>query len=47
MRAFHAAHPQDRHGRHRYRLEDTGLDEGEWRERTRRYQKYFDVPSET
>jgi hypothetical protein len=46
MRAFHAAHPQDEHGRHRYRFEDTGLDAGEWRERTRRYQRYFDVTSE-
>jgi hypothetical protein len=46
MRAFHAEHPQDRHGRHRYRFEDTGLDPGEWRERSRRYCEYFDVPSE-
>jgi len=46
MRAFLAAHPQEEHGRHRYRFADTGLDPGEWRERTRRYQEYFDVPSE-
>jgi hypothetical protein len=46
MRAFLAAHPQDEHGRHRYRFEDTGLDAAEWRERSRRYQEYFDVPSE-
>ena len=25
---------------------ETGLDEGELRERVRRYQEYFDVPSE-
>jgi hypothetical protein len=43
---FLAAHPQEEHGRHRYRFADTGLDPGEWRERTRRYQEYFDVPSE-
>jgi hypothetical protein len=46
MRAFLAAHPQDEHGRHRYHFEDTGLDAAEWRERSRRYQEYFDVPSE-
>jgi hypothetical protein len=46
MRAFLAANPQDKHGRHSYRFADTGLDEGEWRERARRYQQYFDVPSE-
>jgi hypothetical protein len=46
MRAFWAANPVDKHGRHRYRFADTGLDAGELRERARRYQSYFDVPSE-
>lgn len=46
MRAFLAAHPQDEHGRHRYSFADTGLDLGEWRERARRYQEFFGVPSE-
>ncbi|HUI28531.1 MAG TPA: sulfotransferase [Candidatus Kryptonia bacterium] len=47
MRAFLAANPQDKHGRHRYSFADTGLDAGEWRERSRRYQQYFDVASES
>jgi len=46
MREFFAANPSDKHGVHTYRFADTGLDEGEWRERARRYQEYFDVPSE-
>lgn len=46
MRAFLAAHPGDGYGTHRYSFADTGLDEGELRERARRYQEYFDVPSE-
>ena len=32
--------------RTRYTFADTGLDEAELRERARRYQEYFDVPSE-
>jgi hypothetical protein len=47
MREFFAANPSDKHGVHAYRFADTGLDEGEWRERARRYQEYFDVPSES
>jgi Sulfotransferase family len=47
MRDFFAAHPQDKHGSHTYTFADTGLDEGTWRERARRYQEYFDVPSES
>jgi Sulfotransferase family len=47
MRAFFAANPSDKHGTHTYTFADTGLDEGEWRERARRYQEYFDVPSES
>jgi hypothetical protein len=46
MREFLAAHPQDAHGGHTYTWTDTGLDEGEWRDRARSYQEYFDVPSE-
>ena len=46
MRAFLAANPADKHGAHRYRFAETGLDAGELRERARRYQRYFDVPSE-
>jgi hypothetical protein len=46
MRQFLAANPADSHGTHRYSFADTGLDAGELRERSRRYQDYFDVPSE-
>jgi hypothetical protein len=47
MRAFLAANPQGKHGGHRYDFADTGLDAGVLRERARRYQEYFAVPSET
>lgn len=46
MRDFLAANPQEKHGGHRYTFEATGLDEGELRERARRYMDYFDVPIE-
>ncbi|MCX6397352.1 MAG: sulfotransferase [Propionibacteriales bacterium] len=47
MRAFLAAHPGDQSGSlKRYTFADTGLDEGELRERARAYQEYFDVESE-
>ncbi len=46
MRAFIAANPQGKHGLHHYDFADTGLDAGYWRERSRRYQQYFDVASE-
>ncbi|MEW6270308.1 MAG: sulfotransferase [Thermodesulfobacteriota bacterium] len=46
MRSFLADNPQDKHGLHQYTLADTGLDAGALRERARRYQQYFDVPSE-
>jgi hypothetical protein len=46
MRAFLESHPQDLHGKHHYTFAETGLDRDEWRERTRRYREYFDVPSE-
>jgi hypothetical protein len=47
MRDFFAANPSDKHGTHTYTFADTGLDEGVWRERAKRYQDYFDVPSES
>jgi hypothetical protein len=46
MRDFLAEPDQNAHVRHRYSWADTGLDEGEWRERARRYQDYFGVSSE-
>jgi hypothetical protein len=46
MRAFLAENPQNKFGAHKYTFADTELDAGEWRERARRYQEYFDVPSE-
>jgi hypothetical protein len=46
MRAFLAANPADRHGTHRYTFAATGLDAEALRERARRYQTFFDVPSE-
>jgi hypothetical protein len=46
MRAFLGENPQDKHGVHRYSLAETGLDAGDLRERARRYQEYFAVPSE-
>ena len=46
MRDHLAANPQDSHGGHRYTFAATELPEGELRERARRYQEYFGVPSE-
>jgi len=46
MRRFLADNPSDKHGQHRYALRDTGLDADRLRARARRYQEYFDVPSE-
>jgi hypothetical protein len=46
MRVFLSENPQDKHGVHRYSLAETGLDPGDLRERARRYQEYFAVPSE-
>lgn len=47
MRAFLAAHPGDQGGSlKRYSFAETGLDEGEYRERAAAYQEYFDVESE-
>jgi hypothetical protein len=46
MRAFYADHPHEGPGVHTYSFADTRLDEGALRERAKRYQDYFDVPSE-
>ncbi len=47
MRAFLASNPGDGGGGGvRYRFADTGLDEGELRDRSTAYQHRFDVPSE-
>jgi hypothetical protein len=46
MRAYLHANPQDKYGKHEYTFAETRLDAGELRERARRYQDYFDVPSE-
>jgi hypothetical protein len=46
MRRFLTEHPRDRYGNHVYTFAETGLDAGALRERARRYQEYFDVPSE-
>lgn len=47
MRTFLAAHPGDQEGSlKRYSFAETGLDEGELRERAKAYQDYFDVESE-
>jgi len=46
MRAFLADHGREKHGVHRYTWDDTGLVEGEIRERAQRYVDYFDVPRE-
>jgi hypothetical protein len=47
MRAFLEANARDQHGAHEYTWADTGLDQREWRARARRYQQFFDVPSES
>lgn len=46
MRDYLAAHPKGAHGVHTYTWDATGLDLGEWRERTRRYQDHFAVTTE-
>jgi len=46
MRDFLADNTTEKHGGHHYTWAETELDEGEWRERTRNYQEYFDVESE-
>jgi Sulfotransferase family len=47
MRDFLAAHSRPEGGGHEYSFAATGLDEGEIRERSRRYEEHFDVPRET
>ena len=46
MRAFLADNTTEKHGGHHYTFADTQLDVGEWRERTHRYQEFFDVATE-
>ena len=46
MRDYLVANPKGAHGVHHYTWEATGLDEAEWRDRARRYQDHFAVPSE-
>jgi hypothetical protein len=46
MKAFLDDHGREKHGKHLYKFADTGLDEGEIRERAKRYTDYFDVPVE-
>ncbi len=46
MRDFIASHPKERHGVHRYTLQEFGLDPERERERYRFYQDYFGVASE-
>ncbi|MBW2423990.1 MAG: sulfotransferase [Deltaproteobacteria bacterium] len=45
IRAFRAAHPPGRHGRHAYSLEQWGLEAEEIRERFRPYLEAYDVSS--
>jgi hypothetical protein len=47
MREFLAENTTEKHGGHQYTFADTELDLDEWRERTRGYQEYFGVESET
>jgi hypothetical protein len=46
MLAHLAARPQDKHGTHRYDLEDFGLDPTEERARFTPYQQHYAVPDE-
>jgi hypothetical protein len=46
MREYVEGNPDDRDGRHAHRFSETGLDPDEEREKVRRYQEAFDVPSE-
>ena len=47
IQGYWDANPADKHGKHEHRFSETGLDLEEQRARVRRYQDYFDVPSET
>lgn len=46
MRTFYGENPADKHGVHRYTFSATGLEVGEVRRRTQRYEDYFKVPQE-
>ena len=46
MRDFIAGNPKERHGTHRYTLEQYGLDPAQERKRYRFYQEYFHVADE-
>ena len=46
MRRFLRENPRDKHGAHRYRLEDAGRDAATERERYRAYQERFGIESE-
>ena len=46
MLDFIARNPKERHGTHRYTLEQSGLDPVRERERCRFYQDYFKVHTE-
>jgi len=47
MTAFLRANPSDKHGVHRYRLRDFGLDEAEERRRVAAYTRRYGVPDES
>jgi len=47
MQAFLDDNPADKHGKHLYRFADAAMEERSLRERFRRYQRYFDIPSES
>jgi hypothetical protein len=46
MREWLAANPGGKHGKHRYRLEDFGLDRDERRAALSFYQEHFNVPDD-
>jgi len=46
MKDYVGSNPDDRDGRHVHHYSELGLDAGAEREKVRRYQEYFDVPSE-
>jgi hypothetical protein len=46
MQSFLDDNPADKHGRHLYRFDDIGMDEGEVRALFAGYQRHFDIPSE-
>jgi len=46
MRRFLDENPSDKHGRHTYRFEDTGLDLAEEKKKVQHYVEYFNVESE-